>query len=200
MRNKVKLLVAAFLLAGASGAATAQQFANSGYAFLQAVRERDGDKAMELLNAPGSTVVNFRDDDGNGALHITASRRDAQWLAFMLSRGADPNLANGAGDTPLIVASRIGFLDGVDLLLRRRAQVDRTNRLGETALIIAVQQRQMPVIRRLLEAGANPDKTDNASGRSARDYAKLDTRGAEMLRLMDTVRSSAPRPVAGPRL
>jgi ankyrin repeat protein len=78
--------------------------------------------------------------------------------------------------------------------------VDRTNRLGETALIAAVQQRQMPVIRRLLEAGASPDKTDNATGRSARDYAKLDTRGAEMIRLMDTVKGSAPKPAAGPRL
>jgi ankyrin repeat protein len=200
MPSKVKLLAAALMLAGVSADASAQQFANSGYAFLQAVRERDGAKVTEMLSAPGSTVVNFRDDSGNGAVHITVSRRDAEWLAFMLSRGADPNIGNRAGDTPLILAARVGFLEGVDLLLRRRAQVDRTNRLGETALIAAVQQRQMPVIRRLLEAGASPDKTDNATGRSARDYAKLDTRGAEMIRLMDTVKGSAPKPAAGPRL
>lgn len=200
MSSKVKLLVASLALASMSAPAVAQQFANSGYAFLQAVRERDGAKVTELLNAPGSTVVNFRDDSGDTALHITTARRDPQWMNFMLAKGADPNSGNRAGDTPLILASRIGFVEGVDLLLRRRAQVDRTNRLGETALIVAVQQRQLPVVRRLLEAGANPDKTDNATGRSARDYAKMDTRGAELLRLMDTVKGTAEKPVAGPKL
>ena len=200
MSSEVKLLAAALMLASVPVTATAQQFANSGYAFLQAVKERDGGKAMEFLEAPGSTVINFQDDKGDTALHLTAGRRDLQWLAFMLSKGANPNVGNRSGDTPLIVASRIGFMDGIDLLLRARAQVDRTNRLGETALIVAVQQRQMPVVRRLLEAGANPDKTDNATGRSARDYAKMDTRGAELLRLMDTVKGSKPAAVSGPKL
>lgn len=198
MSKRFKLL-AALCLVGVTVPATAQ-FANSGYAFLQAVRERDGGKATELLKAPGSTVVNFRDDKGDAALHILAGRRDLQWMGFMISQKADVNLGNRAGDTPLIIAARIGFLEGVDLLLQRRAQVDRTNRLGETALIVAVQQRQLPVIRRLVEAGANPDRTDNATGRSARDYAKLDARGTELLRILDTAKPQKPASVAGPTL
>ena len=176
------------------------QFANSGYTFLEAVRDRDGTKATELLKAPGSTVVNFRDDRGEAALHILAARRDLQWMSFMIGQKADVNIANRSGDTPLIVASRIGFLEAVDLLLRSRAQVDRANRLGETALIIAVQQRQLPVVRRLIEAGADPNRTDNATGRSARDYAKVDVRGAEMLRIMEQAKPKAPAAVAGPKL
>jgi hypothetical protein len=58
----------------------------------------------------------------------------------------------------------------------------------------------MPVVRRLVQAGASPDKTDNASGRSARDYAKLDARGVEMLRIMDTAKPAKPKTVAGPGL
>jgi ankyrin repeat protein len=198
MSKRIKLLTA--LCLGAAALPASAQFANSGYSFLQAVRERDGAKATELLKAPGSTVVNFRDDRGEGALHILAGRRDLQWMSFMIGQDADLNLANRSGDTPLILASRIGFLEGVDLLLRRGAQVDRANRLGETALIIAVQQRHMPVVRRLVEAGASPDKTDNATGRSARDYAKVDARGAEMLRLMDSAKPAPKRAVAGPGL
>jgi ankyrin repeat protein len=198
MSKRIKLLAAIALAALAVPAPA--QFANSGYAFLKSVRERDGAKATELLKAPGSTVVNFRDDKGEGALHILAGRRDLQWMNFMLSQKADVNLGGRNGDTPLIVASRIGFLEGVDLLLRNRAQVDRTNRLGETPLIVAVQQRQMPVVRRLVEAGANPDRTDNATGRSARDYAKLDARGAELVRIMDTAKAQKPAAVAGPKL
>jgi ankyrin repeat protein len=195
---RIKLLAALCLSAVALPASA--QFAHSGYAFLQSVRERDGTKVTEMLKAPGSTVVNFRDDKGEGALHILAGRRDLQWMSFMIGQEADVNIANRAGDTPLIIASRIGFAEGVDLLLRSGAQVDRANRLGETALIIAVQQRQMPVVRRLVQAGANPDRTDNASGRSAREYAKLDARGAEMLRIMDTAKPAKPKAVAGPGL
>jgi ankyrin repeat protein len=198
MSMRIKLLAALCLSAVALPASA--QFANSGYAFLQAVRERDGAKATEFLKAPGSTVVNFRDDKGDGALHILAGRRDLDWMRFMIGQRADVNIGNRGGDTALVVASRIGFLEGVDLLLRSGAQVDRANRLGETALIIAVQQRHMPVVRRLIEAGASPDKTDNASGRSARDYAKLDARGAEMLRIMDSAKPAKPKAVAGPGL
>jgi ankyrin repeat protein len=198
MSMRIKLL-AAFCLSALALPASAQ-FANSGYSFLQAVRDRDATKATEMLKAPGSTVVNFRDDKGEGALHILAGRRDLQWMSFMVGQKADVNLANKAGDTPLIIASRIGFVEGADLLLRAGAQVDRANRLGETALIIAVQQRQIPVVRRLVQAGASPDRTDNATGRTARDYAKLDARGAEMLRIMDTAKPVKPKAIAGPRL
>lgn len=198
MLKRFRLLTA--LCLGAAALPASAQYANSGYSFLQAVRERDGNKVTEMLDVPGTTVVNFRDDKGDAALHVLAGRRDLQWLSFMIAKGADVNLANRSGDTPLIIAARIGFDEGVDLLLRRGGQVDKANRLGETALIVAVQQRQMPVIRRLVAAGANPDRTDNATGRSARDYAKLDSRGAEMIRIMDSAKPAKPAAVAGPKL
>lgn len=178
----------------------AAQFTSPGYSFVKAVRERDGAKATELVKQPGSQVINYRDDSGEAAIHVVTGRRDIEWLRFILAQGADPNIGNKIGDTPLIIAARIGFAEGADALLRRGAQVDRTNRAGETALIVAVQQRQMPLIRLLAERGANPDKTDNVTGRSARDYAKRDARSAEMLRLIDTAKAEAPKPKAGPGL
>jgi ankyrin repeat protein len=179
----------------------AAQFTSPGYSFLKAVKERDGTKATELLQQPGSTVVNFRDDSGDAAIHIVTARRDLTWLRFLTGQRADVNVANRSGDTPLIIAARIGFVEGADALLRRGAQVDRPNRRGETPLIIAVQQRHLPLIKLLAERGANPDRTDNATGRSARDYAKVDSRGAEMLRIMDQAKAAkTPVEVAGPKL
>jgi ankyrin repeat protein len=179
----------------------AAQYTSSGYSFIKAVRERDGTKATELIQQPGSNVVNYRDESGEGALHIVTAQRDLTWLRFLMGKGADVNGANRAGDTPLIIAARIGFAEGADVLLNRGAQVDRTNRRGETALIIAVQQRNLALVRMLAERGANPDRTDNATGRSARDYAKMDSRGPEMLRLMDAAKAAKkPVVVAGPKL
>lgn len=179
----------------------AAQLASPGYTFLQAVRERDGNKATDLLQQPGSRVVNYRDDKGEAAIHVVTQRRDLTWLRFLAAQGADINVATSSGDTPLIIAARIGFVEGADALLGRGAQVDKPNRLGETPLIIAVQQRNLPLVRLLAERGANPDRTDNATGRSARDYARLDRRGPEMLRVMDQAKAAKkPVEVAGPKL
>jgi ankyrin repeat protein len=179
----------------------AAQLASPGYSFLQAVRERDGNKATELLEQPGSRVVNYRDDKGEAAIHIVTARRDLTWLRYLAGQGADMNVATSSGDTPLIIATRIGFAEGADALLGRGALVDKPNRRGETPLIIAVQQRNLPLVRLLAERGANPDRTDNATGRSARDYARLDSRGPEMLRIMDQAKAAKkPVEVAGPKL
>jgi len=116
---------------------------------------------------------------------ITVARRDSTWTSFLLSNGADPNIANRNGDTPLIMAARIGYLEATQWLVGKKARVDEANRMGETPLIIAVQGRYTPVVRYLLSKGANPDKTDNAAGYSARDYAKRDGRNPEILRLIE---------------
>jgi ankyrin repeat protein len=89
----------------------------------------------------------------------------------------------------LILAARLNFPEGAARLLMYKALVDKTNKLGETALIVAVQQRQAAIVKMLLEGGADPDKADHASGYSARDYAKRDSRSTNMLKLIETVKS-----------
>ena len=208
MGKEMKLLVAlAGSMAAMSTGAMAQTpgaggSASVGYQFLSAVRDRDTNKALGLLQSNRAAVINFRTDSGESALHVVASTRELTWLGYLLQQGGDANLPNRQnGDTPLHIAARSGWLEGVDVLIGKRAKVDATNRLGETPLIVAVQHRQMPVIRRLLEVGADPTRTDNASGRSARDYARLDSRsGREINQLMDTVKPKAARAVAGPKL
>ncbi|WP_162789201.1 MULTISPECIES: ankyrin repeat domain-containing protein [Sphingomonas] len=175
-------------------------YGSDGYAFVEAVKSRDGTKVLNYLEANGAAMINFRNDKGESALHVVTARRDTDFLTYFLAKGGDPNLPNGSGDTPLHLAARNGWDDGVQLLLAYRAQVDRPNKLGETPLIAAVQARQLAVIKRLLENGANPDKRDSASGRSARDYAKLDARSATILQLMDSIKARPARAVAGPKL
>lgn len=157
----------------ATGAPASAQRKSDGYEFLEAVKERDGNKVTAVLEKPGTTVVNARDiTSGRGALHYVVERRDATWLRFLLAKGANANVADKAGITPLQLASDLGWTDGVDLLVGAGAAIDGTNVAGETPLISAVHRRDVALVRVLLKAGANPDRTDN-SGRSARDYAAL---------------------------
>lgn len=146
---------------------------SEGFEFLKAVKDRDGTKATAALDKPGSTVVNARDiSNGESALHLVVQRRDATWLRFLLGRGANANVADRQGVTPLQLAANLGWTDGVAILVSNGATVDLTNDAGETPLISAVHRRDVALVRALLKAGANPDRGDN-SGRTARDYAAL---------------------------
>ena len=176
-RGPMALLAALALLLPAAASA---QFSDS-YNFLKAVRERDGDKATQMLNEPGSTIVNTKDiTSGETALHIVTARRDLTWMGFLLQRGANPNARDKNGVTPLMLATNLRFVDGAETLLGRKAQVDATNNSGETALIRAVQLRDLAMVRLLLKNGANPDKQDTIAGQSARDYANGDFRNPQI--------------------
>lgn len=161
-------------------------------AFIKAVREADGAKATALLAAPGSTVVSARDgSSGENALHIAVRRRDGAWTSFMAGRGVDPNAVDRSGDTPLGLAARLGFTDGVRTMIAAGARVDGGNARGETPLILAVQNRRLDLVQLLIRQGANPDKTDNSAGYSARDYARQDSRNPAILRAIEAKRAPA---------
>jgi ankyrin repeat protein len=180
-------ILAGTSLASVAVPVAAQIAAPASTEFVQAVKDRDADKAMGIAgDHPSPAILNARDGDGNTSLIIAVTRRDPEWTGFLLNKGADPNLAGKGGDTPLIVASRMGFEDAIGWLIQMGAKVDGTNRMGETALIAAVQTRQLPIVRQLLAAGANPDKTDNAAGYSARDYAQRDARARDILQIINT--------------
>lgn len=179
-RFRMAGLVAALAGAVLSVPASAQMF-SEGFEFLKAVKERDGAAATNALNQPGSVLVNARDiSTGETALHIVVQRRDLVWLRFLLQKGANPNIAAKNGVTPLVLATNLGFNDGVEVLVDGGARVDVTNAAGETPLITAVHRRDAALVRLLLSKGANADRTDN-SGRSARDYAGMMNANGQLL-------------------
>lgn len=197
MRHLIQPLVLVAVVAGAQPAAA--QFSD-GYNFLKAVRDRDVLKARSFIEKPGSIVINTRDaDTGETALIIAIKRRDPPWMGFLLQNGADPNARDREGNTPLIIAAMSNFPDGVRLMLAAKAQVDLPNPRGETALIKAIHNRDLASAQLLLNAGADPDRPDNLTGRSAREYAERDIRGGPLAKLMaEAPRRTAARAV-GPK-
>ncbi len=178
-------------------AATAQ-FSES-YNFLKAIRDRDGVKVTDIIKKPGSIIIDTRDQStGEAGLHIVTSGRDVIWLNFLLSNAAKPDVRDNKGVTPLIIATKIRFAEGVTMLLRRGASVDLANNSGETPLIIAVQNRDLALVEQFLTAGANPAKKDRVAGMSARDYAVRDTRASVILKAIDNAKPA--KPVSGPKL
>ena len=189
-KSKRRVLLAAVLAVVAVPALA--QF-SEGFNFLKAVRDRDGAKVTQIVSNPSSTAIHARDrETGEGALHILARGRDAGWMNFLLARGARVDAQDGQGNSALMIASQIGWTEGVDLLLSRRANVNLPNVRGETALIVAVQRRDIALVRMLVSRGADPDRTDSVAGYSALDYARRDSRAAPILRILQERRPAQP--------
>ncbi len=185
-----RFALVALALASASAPVGAQSISDA-EPFINAVRDRDGNKVTELIEAR-PTIVNTRNLKGETALIIAISRTDDLWTKFLLGKGANPSLANASGDTPLIAAARVGYTEAIEILLALGAKVDVGNKMGETPLIVAVQQRQLEAVKLLLAKGADPDKKDSAAGYSARDYAKRDTRSRALLTAIES--AAKPKP------
>ena len=185
------------LLAVAGLIHPAQAQFRGGYAFLQAVDNRDGTKATEALKDDPSFVNTRNPDTGETALIIVAKRRDISWLRFLLAKGAHPSIGDRQGVTPLMHTALINFTDGAEELLDGKAPVNQANRRGETALILAVQAKNSAMVRLLVRRGANPDTADHIAGMSARDYAKRDDRSGQILALLEA-KADAPVREFGP--
>jgi len=170
------------------------------YKFLNAVRESKNNDVLEMLGRPGSSIVNSRDvTTGEGALHIVIKRGDETYLRFLLQKGADANLRDGKGNTPLLLAVTLGQTDMIPILTAAKANPNLGNSAGETPLIRAVQRRDIGMIRTLLTEGADPDQADIIAGMSARDYAKQDGRNVVVTKLLADAPTKTRKAVSGPK-
>jgi len=76
----------------------------------------------------------------------------------------------GRGITPLLLASRLGHVDVVKLLIHHGADVDKANTLGQYPLHVATIYNHPEVVKILLKNKANEARIDN-HGNSALDFA-----------------------------
>ena len=161
------------------------QFSKS-WKFLEAVRNKDGQEVSDDLGDPSTNLINTHDSStGQTALHIVTARRDLTWMEFLIAKGAEVDARDNHGVTPLVLATNLGFTEGVTLLVAHGAKVDEPSSTGETPLIAAVHRHDLALMRVLLAGGANPDRADS-SGRSARDYAMLLGKDNAAVTLLDS--------------
>jgi uncharacterized protein len=162
--------------------------------FLFAVRGGHVDAGAALLDAGAN--VNDTMPDGMSALVLALYNAHFELASFLLDRGADPNAsAHGWTALHQVAWSRrpnrgfnlpgavpTGGVDSLDLvrkLVARGAQIDARmtreprdgnrnmlNRIGSTPFLMAAKSADVPLMRVLIELGANP-KLTNVDGTSA---------------------------------
>jgi ankyrin repeat protein len=177
--------VKALIDAGADLKARSKSGAFSAYLF--AVRAGHVDAARVLLDAGAD--VNEKLPDGTSALLLAVMNAHYEAAAFLVDRGADPNASaqgwtplhqvvwsrrpnTGSNIPGAVPTGRVDSLDLVRSLLQHGADVNARlikeprdgfrnmlNRIGATPFLLAAKSVDIPLMRLLLEHGADPKST-----------------------------------------
>jgi len=112
------------------------------------------------------------DEYGRTALWECAFKGKEQGVLQALAAGADPNIGDDAGYTPLHIAIQERHVSIIELLLKSGANPNSTDKHGNGPLWTAAMNARgdFTIVELLLKAGANPNHKNNY-GRSPLDVA-----------------------------
>ena len=121
-----------------------------------ATRLKDSGAVVALLQAGAEPNRGFK---RRAALDVAAYHDAFACGEALLEFGADPNIRDEIGRTPVMTAAKFASLRMLDLLLSRGADVRLADQHGRTALHWAAtgEHSDVSVIRALLAAGAERD-------------------------------------------
>lgn len=137
----------------------------------------DLDAIRNLLQKAPQTIEE-KDELGLTPLAWAAQAGQKEAASLLLSLGANPNATNSGGRYPIDWAAISGHLPLVELL------ADKTSNDRSVTLFLAVQQQQVPVVKFLLEHGANPNTHYPASNTTMPLHAAAGQGNAEEVRLL----------------
>jgi len=128
---------------------------------------RNGDRPAFLKAvAEDPKLLNARGPEGSTPFLYAVLYGDAPMLEQLLKKGANPNLRNDAGATALMWAAT--NLEKTRVLLAHGAEVNTLSTDMRTPLMVAAgRPGGTPIVKLLLEHGANPNPTRNPDSDSS---------------------------------
>ena len=135
-----------------------------------------------LMMAPALAITAWAAGENASDRYYAAIRaNDLAALQTLVAEGADVNVRDRLGETPLMYAAVVGSLEGMGFLVGKGADVNARNESGATALIWSATD--IAKVRLLLDHGADVNAATRR-GRTALLIAALSDGSAEIVRLL----------------
>ncbi len=124
-------------------------------------------------------------DTSASDLHWAASRNDVAAVERLLGEGADPDLANRFGFTPMHEAAILGNAKILELMLEAGGDANAAFGEGETVLMTAARTGNVESVRLLLAHGADVDAVEHWHGQTALMWAAIENHADVARALVD---------------
>ncbi|KAM6980516.1 ankyrin repeat and EF-hand domain-containing protein 1 [Aplochiton taeniatus] len=172
---------------------------------LQCVNDGDKPQIEKMVRLGVPRLISITEPmEGNGAMHLASVANDTDMVRFLISLGANPNVQDKKGRTPVILAAQLGHDNMMALLamndanmnvvdnegqgvlfycisptkrhqrclqvaLKGKANVNNVSSSGKPVFLLACEHAQdcESMCLSILERGADPTATDEATGRTA---------------------------------
>lgn len=92
--------------------------------------------------------INYKSQEGT-ALAGLSVKYNKELVEYLLSKNADPNIADSTGSTPLFWAVKFGNKELIELLLKHKADKSRKDSMGMTPFEYALQTNNKEIINLL---------------------------------------------------
>ncbi len=94
------------------------------------------EEAKDLFKT--KTDINAQDENGDSALHIAARVNESDLITFLVIKGADTEITNNDGETPLLVAVKNDNVESAQTLINLKANIFARDMANNSALEIAL--------------------------------------------------------------
>lgn len=125
-------------------------------------------KSVRYLLISKKLDVNAMDLRGDTPLMVASMLNRSEWVAALLSKGADLN--HSGKWTPLHYAAASGGVKAMSMLIEAGADLNAFSPNGTTPLMMAAREGKTEAVRLLLSHGVDPNVV-NQSGYNAAGYA-----------------------------
>ncbi|KAM0555730.1 hypothetical protein ACHAPJ_006121 [Fusarium lateritium] len=155
--DKEHMLIAAFLIV--AGADVDEPTTDGDTALMRGIKCGFSEQFATLV-IHMKARINAIDNDGRSALHLSAASDvlEDETLPALINAGADINLVDYNGQTPLLVAIQHGRWSAAAKLVQSGADLEVRLPDGKTALHLAITMRNQEFTQVLISRGANIDR------------------------------------------
>jgi hypothetical protein len=163
------------------------QFA--GISTLMSATANNDIEGVKFFSVAGASVINQRNKGGATSLHIACREGNFDITKILIENGANVNIIDNEGWSPLMRASLAGNDKIIELLLKNGAKAHLLNSLNESALIHATSSKCVECINQIVENGNLIKNMDILLLKSQIADAFLIARSQENKRLQGTLES-----------